>query len=159
MMSNCNTVQVGLTFPHMSGLSLLSELSTYSTLSPFPNEPLCVSECNFLVYWFKSEHCRRTRCEHSHHKYQLQETTQIRLDWITEPFPEAYDSGLRAALSAKLPVCKSYLVTVSTLSVTVGPAEHPTFGDLSYWRRILFCVNHFPISQYQCRLHRDRGTR
>lgn len=53
VMSNRNKVQVGLVFPHVSSFSLPVvpvELSTYSKLSPFSNEPLDVSEHNLLVY-------------------------------------------------------------------------------------------------------------
>lgn len=53
VMSDRNKVQVGLTFPHTSGSSLPVapvKLSIYFTLSPLPNEPLCVLERNFLVY-------------------------------------------------------------------------------------------------------------
>lgn len=42
VMSDRNKVQVGLVFPHVSSFS--------STLSPFSNDPLDVSEHNLLVY-------------------------------------------------------------------------------------------------------------
>lgn len=101
-----NKIQVDLTFSPESGFSLpvgIVELSTHSTLSRFPNELFCASEHDCLVYLFISVHRRCTRCEHGHHICQLREATPIGLDWITEPYFEAYESDLRVALSAKLP--------------------------------------------------------